>query len=111
MTPEGAKAMVGTEFVYKYKDGDTVPAYVKKFDPEVGLTCMTLATESAQGYKGRRPEPDGTWCVVAFDFRVWDRQQKLGEALALLTAIKKTGEFGAHPSAVTTGGGPKCSFM
>ena len=55
MKIEEAKAMQGTEFIYVYADGDEIPAFVKKFDPEVGLTCMSLEAETRDGYRGHPP--------------------------------------------------------
>jgi hypothetical protein len=108
MTPEEAKAMVGTEFVYKYKDGDSIRAYVKKFDPEVGLTCMTLDTETARdGYRENDTEEDGTWCVMGYKF-----PKRLQPALVALQIIKDTGEYEFGSSGgVASIGQAHCPFM
>ena len=64
-----AKEMQGTEFLYCYRDGDIVPAFVARVGfTEAGnfsLTCKTLTTESRDGWRGQEPEADGTWCVVS----------------------------------------------
>jgi hypothetical protein len=92
MTPEDAKKMEGTEFIYQYHDGDTVRAFIKKFDPEVGLTCMTLETESEYGWRpghGTHVEDDGTWCVVGYKFKL----HKIKDALAVLDIILTDGIY------------------
>lgn len=42
-TNEEAKALRGTEFIYEFEDGDTVPAFIAEVDFEIGLTCKALA--------------------------------------------------------------------
>jgi len=51
MNIQEAKAMEGTEFTFIFEDGDTIQAYVKKFDPEIGMSCYTLETETVMGYQ------------------------------------------------------------
>ena len=108
MTPEEAKAMVGTEFDYVYSDGDRVRAYVKKFDPEVGLTCMTLDTETARdGYRHSDSEEDGTWCVMGYKF-----PKGLARALLALQIIKDTGEYEVGSvGGMARVGDASCAFM
>ena len=55
MTNEEAKEMQGVEFTYFYSDGDSINAYVKRYDPKIGLTCYTLETETRMGWRGRKP--------------------------------------------------------
>jgi len=57
------KSLEGTEFTYIFEDGDTIRAYVKKADPEIGVTCMTLETETAKGWKPDDLEEDGTFAL------------------------------------------------
>ena len=99
--------MVGTEFTYVYPNGDSIQAYVKKFDPEIGLTCMSLETESAWGHKCAKTEDDGTWCVIGMSFKRGPFVLK--RALAYLDQIAKTG--GYMPSGTLRGCGiPNCHF-
>lgn len=67
MTPEEALAMLGTEFIYEYLDGDTIPAYVKKIDLEAGkMSCFSLEDHTERGYVSDAPDKvDGTWCVIS----------------------------------------------
>ena len=51
MKVEEARKMEGTEYIYYYSDGDSIPAYVKKFDPKVGLTCYTLEAKTKRGWR------------------------------------------------------------
>lgn len=84
-----AKKMIGTEFTYVYEDGDTILAYVKAFDPEIGLTCYTLETETAEGWVSDNVEidPDGTWCVMGYRVGV----HELSDMLTELAHIKNFG--------------------
>jgi len=90
MDIEEAKKMQGIEFTYVFGDGDTVPSYVKKFDPEVGLTCLSLDTETKNGWKPTDEdvlEADGTFCVVGAP------ANDLPECLRILAVIKESGSF------------------
>lgn len=104
MTIEEAKKMVGTEFTYIYSDGDSVRAYVKAFDPEIGLTCVTLDTVTARGSApasaddpnndgwAAHLEKDGTWCGLAADFKKAKNIKKLqGIVLKILEGIARHG--------------------
>lgn len=89
MNLEEAKEMQGTEFTYIYKDGDTVPAYIKKFDPEVGMTCMTMATETRDGWSPDSDlEEDGTWCIMGYPTNT---EEDMQECLEVMQEIKETG--------------------
>lgn len=69
LTIEEAKKMEGTEFIYQFEDGDTIRAFVKKFDAEKGLTCMSLETKTERGYiPPFGQEEDGTFCVIGYKF-------------------------------------------
>jgi hypothetical protein len=92
---EEAKKMVGTEFEYIFTDGDSIRAYVKKFDPEIGLTCLSLDTVTENGWKDPNPEEDGTMCVIAFDFK--NPHHEFSEALSKLEEIRDTGKYLAIP--------------
>lgn len=111
MTIEEAKAMVGTEFIYQFEDGDIIRGYVKKFDPEIGMTCMSLDTETRDWYKPSSGysgyvEPDGTWCLMGFNLR---QNASIEEILEALYEIKTTGR-GVIPKEVVTGA-VNCAFM
>jgi hypothetical protein len=107
-----AKEMLGTEFTYVYPDGDTIRAYVKAFDPEIGLTCWTLESETKSGWKKEgRPEKsidkDGTYCCVALNFKTGSFG--VSGALAVLQGIKDTGEYMPQGGSLF-GSTPTCSF-
>lgn len=106
MTIEEAKKMLGVEFTYIFPSGDTIKAYVKAFDPEVGFSCYSLETESLNGWA---PEPwvvdkeeDGTFCIVSID------AGNLNAILEDLQEIKETGKLVAHRFGA--GVGPICNF-
>lgn len=95
MTPEEAKKMEGVEFTYVFEDGDTIQAYVKKFDPEVGLTCLSLDTKTRLGWKPNNKrvlEADGTFCVLGVDANNGDGVER---ALRILKGIKEKGHHNA----------------
>jgi hypothetical protein len=113
MTPEEAKAMVGTEFTYGYSDGDTIQAYVKKFDPEIGLTCISLETESKDGWTGApgtHHEADGTFCVIGLNFKQQGTNHSVEAALLILETIRDKGYFSFNSGSLF-GGGASCAFM
>ena len=96
ITVEQAKAMVGTEFIYVFEDGDEILAYVKAFDPEVhGLTCYTLDHTTRDGWKkidhgqDETDMPDGTWCVIGGSIKVFG----VDNFLKKLEIIKTTGRY------------------
>lgn len=103
MTPEEIKAMRGTEFTYVFDDGDTIRAFVKEYDPEVGLTLSSLEAETVNGWI---PDPDvvdieedGTFCVgsyIDYDY--------INEVMEL---IRDTGKL---PEGVGSSGIPTCNF-
>jgi hypothetical protein len=105
LTIEEARKMIGTEFDYIFENGDSIRAYMKKFDPEIGLTCMSLDTITEKGWKDPNSEEDGTMCVIAFDFKCG---HKLSEALSKLEEIRDTGKYVGTPQ---SGFGVSCAFM
>ena len=118
MTEEEALAMVGTEFTYVYEDGDTIQAYVKKFDKDIGLTCITLETQTRDGWTGgiqTQKEDDGTFCVIGLDFRF--SSMTLEDAYADLIQIRDSGKMcvrklrGWKKDTLSIGGGASCAFM
>jgi len=66
-----AKSVEGLEFIFHFNNGDTLPCYVKRYDPKIGLTCISLDTKTANGWSPRIGHPaleeDGTFCVIAID--------------------------------------------
>lgn len=99
LTVEEAKQMQGVEFTYVFRDGDTIPCYVKKFDPEVGLTCLSLDTKTKAGWRTKDPdllEADGTFCVIGIPADDLDR------CLSVLEGIKEDGVFESRR--LSTGG-------
>ncbi|MFA7287255.1 MAG: hypothetical protein WC055_00085 [Melioribacteraceae bacterium] len=106
VTIEEAKAMVGTEFTYVYPDGDTIQAYVNKFDPKIGFTCMSLDTYTRNGWTPSRgmTEEDGTFCVLSADFK----KHTPHTSLECLAEIRDTGMY--VPSSVYAGR-PNCAFV
>jgi hypothetical protein len=114
VTLEEAKGMLGTEFLYIYPDGETVRGYVKAFDLKVGLTCFSLETEASRGWTGHpnsERDPDGTWCLIGFDFSKGDNCYSFGcpvkQALKVLTEIRDTGK---HKVSYGSNGSASCAF-
>jgi len=109
LTIEEAKAMEGTEFTYIDPDGDTIQAYVKKFDPEVGLTCYSLSDKTDRdGWSPIVPvESDGTFCCIAMDFK----NTPIEQALFDLCEIRDTGSFNLGTRRNPGLGHPVCSFQ
>jgi len=97
MDIEEAKKMEGAEFTYKFEDGDTIRAYVKKFDPDKGLSCwsFSLKTDGGQIIEtlNEDEEKEGACCLIGFDFTVYD--EDLPRALDLLEEVKNTGRVTA----------------
>lgn len=103
-----ALEMIGTEFVYVFNDGDEIEAYVKKFDPEVGLTCVSLVRETKYGFDDWMViEEDGMVCVVGI--RIEDSGD-LSDALKVLAEIKQTGRYKKNSSWLFYTP-PSCSFI
>lgn len=92
ITIEEAMNMRGFEFIYVYEDGDTIPAFIKEFDPEIGLTCGTLDIKTRDGWNPAIPqkEDDGTWCVIGN--HIGDNSD-LEECLRDLEIIRDTKRF------------------
>jgi hypothetical protein len=67
ISTEEAIKMQGVEFTYIFEDGDSIPAYVKKFDPETGkLTCYSLEAETEEG--GPLPQVKTRSLMVLFAY-------------------------------------------
>lgn len=114
MTLKEMKAMEGVEFTYIYSNGDTIPAYIKKFDPKIGLSAFTLATKTRDGWASLKTvKEDGTWCCASYNLknRVGkDRTDTLKRISKFLTQIKNTGKYQVvrRPYA---GGLVTCAFL
>jgi hypothetical protein len=97
MDIEEAKKMEGTEFTYEFEDGDTIRAYVKKFDPDRGLSCWSFSLETDGGQiieiLNEDEDKEGACCLIGFDFTVY--AEDLPAALDLLEGVKNTGRFTA----------------
>lgn len=105
-----AKAMEGTEFTYIYSDEDSIRSYIKKFDPEIGLTALTIEIATKNGWVSPgKKESDGTWCVLGSDFSY--PSHTLENALKVLDIIKTTGSYKAGSSGTDlVGSGVSCAF-
>lgn len=109
VTIDEAIAMRGTEFIFMFNDGDTIKAYVKAFDPNVGLSCFTLEDETAAGHEMPPEENEDGRCVIGFNFK--ENPETLDAALRDLFAIRERGEFRPEDRNGFTGwGGANCSF-
>ena len=97
MDKNDLKKLEGTEFIYHFEDGDTIKAYVKKVDLEIGITGMSLETETSMGWKpSKLVEEDGTFCVFAFNFK--DTSLKVEEACRRLENLLETREYHEDPA-------------
>lgn len=91
-TIEDAKKMLGTEFTYIFPDGDSIRAYVKAFDPKIGLSCWSFDLITA--YKItldtlNKDEKDAqAVCLIAFNFKY--AGHTLTAVLTVLEEIFKT---------------------
>lgn len=91
-TLEDAIAMRGTEFVYEWPNGEQIKAYVKEFNPDIGMTFWTLEEKGSYGWKGQpgtEHDPDGTWCLVGVDLK--KNPDSLEYCMEVLEEISKTG--------------------
>jgi len=108
MTIEEAVAMQGTEFIYQFSDGDTIQAYVKKFDPEKGMSCWSFGLETENGFKFKPRTTDEAAevaiCVIGFDFR--DSRDSIEEALTWLTEIHHSNRLVTNSAGGTFAGCP-----
>lgn len=94
LTINEAIKMQGVEFTYFFEDGDSISAYIKKFDPESGrLTCYSLEPKTKDGWTPKPDEdtlPDGSFCVYS--------RRNLEGVLEFLSIIAKTGEHRVNPN-------------
>lgn len=89
-----AIAMQGTEFTYQFLDGDTIQAYVRKFDPKVGLSCWSFGLVTERGFifepKDREEEREQACCIIGFN--IIDEPEKKRAMMRVLEEIKTTGK-------------------
>ena len=106
---EDAIAMQGTEFQMEFGDGDTISAYVKKFDAKKGLSCWSFGMVTDNGFKfnpkNEDEEAEGAVCVIGADF-LEDPDNKEW-ALEVLEEILLTGKW-VEPSIDTSGSFAGC---
>ena len=107
MTPEEMKAMEGTEHTYIFEDGDTIPAYVKRFDIETGeLSCWSFSLITDRGVKIRPLNKDeykeGACCLQI-------RKNHDASSL-LLEEIRDTGKSLYKKTENANSGFPGCIF-
>jgi hypothetical protein len=89
------KAMEGTEFTYVFKNGDTMPAYVKKFDIKTGkLSCWSFSLTTDNNHTVEplnEDEAKEQACCVCIGTCREESEQKLQK-------IKNTGKWIATES-------------
>jgi len=90
VTVKEAKAMLGTEFDYRFSCGDTIRAFVKAFDPKVGFSCFTIEGTTKNGYELHEENAEGE-CVIGIKIK---NKDDLNEALDRLTEIRDDGVTG-----------------
>lgn len=92
-----ALQMPGTPFIMVFSAGDTMEAYVKKFDPKDGLSCWSLGLVTSDGYlfepNGKDEEAEGAVCLIGVDVK--GKPEDLEWALEALEEIKTTGRWQA----------------
>ena len=112
MTDKEALAMAGTEFTYKFPDGDTIECYIKKLDKKIGMTCLSLECETVKGWAPEDgTEPDGTFCVMAYDFTKESPTHNWKTVKEVLEEISKTGVRDlSSADNFGFGGSPACAF-
>jgi len=95
LTVEEAIKMQGTEFIYEFLNGDTMPAYIKKFDPKVGLSCWSFGFVTKQGHKfepiSAEEKAEGAVCLIGVNCKGDDLA--LNRALKYLSEIQRYGSY------------------
>lgn len=93
LSTKEALAMQGTEFEYEFGDGDTIRCYVKKFDPNKGLSCWSLGLATKRGFvfepETKDEEAEEAVCIIGIDFVEY--YERLNLAYEILNEIKHTG--------------------
>lgn len=98
LTIKDAIGMRGTEFTFQFASGVTVPAYVKQYDPEVGLSCWSFGLEKSDGEVflplNQEEEDEQACCLIICDFIDDKFNEDLEQvAIAILAEIKATGRY------------------
>lgn len=109
MKPEEIKKHLGTEFTYIYEDGDRVKAYIKVYDPKIGMSCFTLADKTRDGWTPgahKKIEEDGSWCVIGVDLRVHPESMLVDRVKEII----ETGKFDVRKQNKTGLGFANCAF-
>lgn len=95
---DDAIKMQGTDFIYTFKSGDTMLAYIKKFDPKVGLSCWSYSLTTDKGLVfdplNKDEESEGACCVIIYNFE--EEGDTLERAMAVLDEITLTGSYTEH---------------
>lgn len=103
--------MVGTEFLYKTRDGDTIPAIIAAFDPKIGFTCLATAMVTGEGVEisDRDLDENGNLCLISYTPKKSNFKKDITHCL---NAVKKTGIFdlSAKPEPLPFASGPVCNF-
>lgn len=96
LTIEEARKMRGTEFTYFFgKSGESIPGFIKEFDPEIGFTCVSLQLKTNMGTEFPDTEGDGTCCIVAYNFKE-SSDFTLEDALLDISLIERTGALNSE---------------
>lgn len=102
MTDKEILSMQGTEFIYEFNDGDTIPAYIKKIDiKNYKISCWSFTLTTDQGYKipfsNSEEEKEDACCLLYGDYREeiieyikWIKTGKINPGKI------NTGNFSAH---------------
>ena len=94
MTDKEMLAMQGTEFIYEFDCGDTMPAYIKKIDPSKGMmSCWSFSFITEGGHEftpsSADEEKEGAVCVLT------SKNRK--DLINKLTIIRDTGQWIQKP--------------
>ena len=95
ITIEEAVKMQGTEFIYEFVNGNTIEAFVKKFDPKRGFSCWSFDLITDQGIEmdplNKEEDEESACCLIVCDFA--KNPEDLEYALKALTEIRDTGRY------------------
>ena len=95
ITIEEGIAMQGEEFDFVFSDGDVIRAYIKKFDPLIGLSCWSFGLITDKGYgfipKNAEEKAEESSCMVGYDLK--NSPEDLNACLMLIEEIKLTGKM------------------
>jgi len=96
ITIEEALALQGTDFTYYFNDGDSMLTYVKKFDPEVGLSCWAysfITDRDGHVFKPKNAEEflEGACCNVSYNMKT--HPHSYAAMMQTLAEIKHTRSY------------------